>query len=67
MRQQLERVDVAGLDQSEVAVVQRGDLRLVEALGDSDDRSIDKADVSVGVLGADLPCPDIVFAAEFCD
>ena len=64
MRQQLERVDVAGLDQAEVAVIERGDLRLVEALGDGDDGGVDKADVGVGVLTADLPHADIVFAAE---
>lgn len=67
MRQQLKRVDVARLDQAEVAMVERGDLRLVEPLGDGHNRGVDEADVGVGVFGADLADAGVVPGSELFD
>lgn len=51
---------MAGDDDGEVTVIKGGDLRLVEALAQSDHRRIDEADPEVGVLLLDLASPDQV-------
>ncbi len=55
------------LDHPKVAVVQGGDLRLIQALRNRNDRRVDEANICVRVLGADLPHADVVLPPKLFD
>jgi hypothetical protein len=66
-RQQLEGINVERTDGAEVAVVEGGELRFVEALDDSHDGGVDEADIGVGVAIAELADAELVLGQEVFD
>jgi len=62
--QELEGVDVTGADDAEVAAVQCGDLRFVEAFRDGDYGRVDQADILIGVFGTKLNYSPVVFHGQ---
>jgi hypothetical protein len=58
--EKLQPLHMPRLDHVEVPVVEAGNLRLIEALRNRNDRGVYKANVQVGVLGTYLGNPTIV-------
>ncbi len=56
----MQRVDVSWAEGGEVAMVEGRELRLIQALDDRQDRSIDVADVGIRVPVAELPDAPII-------
>jgi hypothetical protein len=66
-RQQLERIDVTGSQDSEVAAIQRRQLRFVQPFDDREHRRVNEPDVRVGVPIADLGDPPVVVRSQVDD
>jgi hypothetical protein len=63
----MERIDVTGSHEAEVAVIQGSELGLVEALDDGEDGGVDEADVGVGVTVAKVTDADVVLRLKVFD
>jgi hypothetical protein len=64
---QLQRLDVTRPHRREVAVVQRGQLRLSEALHDRQHRAVDEADFQIGIGREQLGRPLVVARHQILD